>query len=97
MTENEWNEMIERVAIKELEGKIDGLEREHFHVVVKFTLDNIEKHPRICELIKSLELASEKLELYRNQHSGEYVGGMEYMMLQNNIKQVLAKFKAGEK
>ena len=33
------------------------------------------------ELRDALGSSKKKLELYRNQHSGEYIGGMEYTAL----------------
>lgn len=41
------------------------------------------------EMEDLLRLASEKLKLYRDQHSGEYIGGMEYQALQDKIKEAL--------
>lgn len=41
-----------------------------------------------------LERASEKLALYRAQHSGEYIGGVEYQNLQDNIATALARYRA---
>ncbi len=36
-----------------------------------------------------LKEAKKKLQLYRAQHSGEYIGGMEYTMLMQLIDEVL--------
>lgn len=38
-----------------------------------------------------LHAAREKLKLYRGQHSGEYVGGMEYTTLMELIDKALAE------
>lgn len=37
------------------------------------------------EAIAALEAAQEKLKLYRMEHSGEYIGGVEYTDLQERI------------
>lgn len=47
----------------------------------------------VDELGEALEKASKKLGLYRSQHSGNYIGGMEYEMLQSIIVIALAKAK----
>lgn len=51
---------------------------------------------RSKKLVELLELASEKLALYRSQHSGEYIGGVEYQGLQNSIEKSLKEHR-GEK
>ncbi len=40
-------------------------------------------------LRNALTLAREKLKLYRAQHSGEYIGGMEYTALMQLIDEAL--------
>lgn len=44
----------------------------------------------IERLQATLILAKTKLELYREAHSGEYIGGMEYTMLMRQIDHVLS-------
>ena len=46
---------------------------------------------RIVRLRAALALAKEKLELYRAQHSGEYVGGVEYSELMQQINAALSE------
>lgn len=46
---------------------------------------------RIAELEAVLSAAKKKLELYRAQHSGEYVGGVEYTELMARIDAALSK------
>lgn len=48
---------------------------------------------KIKELEELLTLASEKLALYRANHSGEYVGGAEYQGLQNSIEKALKEYR----
>lgn len=45
---------------------------------------------RSKQMYNSLFAAKRKLELYREQHSGEYVGGMEYTALMKEIDIALA-------
>jgi len=47
----------------------------------------------IAELVEALNKSKQKLELYRENHSGEYIGGLEYSELQrrNTIALDLAK------
>lgn len=44
---------------------------------------------RIAEMEVALQCARKKLELYRAQHSGEYVGGVEYTHLMRVIDEAL--------
>ena len=44
----------------------------------------------IERLLHALTKAKEKLKLYRAQHSGEYIGGMEYGMLMDLINEALS-------
>jgi hypothetical protein len=48
-------------------------------------------YPRITELEAVLTQARAKLEKYREQHSGEYVGGVEYSVLIRRIDAAVAK------
>lgn len=45
--------------------------------------------------VELLGLSSEKLALYRSQHSGEYIGGTEYQGLQDSINGFI-KQQAGD-
>lgn len=45
---------------------------------------------RINRLERALIAARDKLKLYRNEHSGEYVGGVEYTTLMEEINVALA-------
>src|SRR5690606_4937087 len=47
----------------------------------------------IERLRAALAAAKTKLKLYRAQHSGEYIGGMEYGMLLDMINEVLGESK----
>ena len=51
----------------------------------------------ILELMRAAESAREKLKLYRSQHSGEYIGGMEYTALINKLDNALAKLNGEQK
>jgi len=44
---------------------------------------------RIGKLKAALQLSKEKLELYRAQHSGEYIGGIEFVRLMAMIDDAL--------
>lgn len=46
-----------------------------------------------AKLIRLLEAAGKKVVLYRMQHSGEYVGGMEFNELMRQIHEALPQFK----
>ena len=46
------------------------------------------------DLVKALEDARYKLELYRDEHSVAYVGGVEYSTLVTQINAALAKAKS---
>lgn len=43
-------------------------------------------HQKLCNALKA---AKEKLELYRSQHSGAYIGGVEYTALIRQIDDAL--------
>jgi len=47
-------------------------------------------------LIDALKDCKEKLKLYRENHSGEYIGGREYMGLMKDIEQALADYLGGD-
>ncbi len=44
----------------------------------------------IAVLVEALEDAQEKLRLYQAQHSGEYVGGLEFGFLMEKISEAIA-------
>jgi hypothetical protein len=92
MTENEWNE-IELVVIKDLEGKIDGLEREHFHVVVEWLRKNSHLIPQVKELIE----ASENLTKAWSMQKPIPKTAIIFKTSWRKFNEALAKFKAGEK
>ena len=48
----------------------------------------------VFELEDVLRQAKEKLELYRQSHSGEYVGGTEFSVLMRRIDAVLSQVHA---
>lgn len=51
----------------------------------------IEKRNKAISLMRqALRNSEEKLKLYRAQHSGEYIGGLEYSFLMEQIKSALA-------
>lgn len=52
-----------------------------------------EQDAEIERLRAALAAAKTKLKLYRAQHSGEYIGGMEYGMLLEMINDVLGESK----
>lgn len=62
--------------LAEMHGKADAIARVNMRV-------------RITQLENVLLQAREKLELYRAQHDGNYVGGVEYTELMRRIKAAL--------
>lgn len=52
---------------------------------------------RYLEAIEILKFCKEKLALYRDQHSGEYIGGMEYQSLRTEIEKFLKEHNGGVK
>lgn len=50
---------------------------------------------RVEDVAVLLEQCREKLRLYRKQHTGEYVGGVEYTLLDKQLEQLLISLKEG--
>lgn len=72
------------------------LVREHMRAVVEPEIRSLRmsmglRDVRIAELEAVLSAAKAKLELYRAQHSGEYVGGVEFTELMARIDAALSK------
>lgn len=99
MTENEWQEFINKEILKQyIPTKIGRVD---FASGIDFIEDNLEKHPRVAELIREIEHACEYLESCgygkRKIHNPESDQEMEpehYML--KGFKEALKRFR-GEK